>query len=205
MRNTIIWMLEKALLGLCFGSAILFFLVLLTVALPDAPDIPSGVYLVIILMALLAMVLVRVLGWLTGSASASLRRGPRNVSSPSNTKGVGMLQASTSQWRMGLIVASGCSMLLLLGAVVERRPYGYYTLLRLVVCATALYLAFIAYEAKSVGWAIALALTGVLFNPILPVRMRRADWQPFDIVAAIVIAVATVWFGRTKSPDTGTR
>lgn len=107
--------------------------------------------------------------------------------------------------RASILVPSVLSVLLLLGAVVERWPYGYYTLLRLVVCGTALYLLWIAYQAGKPGWAIVLGLTGLLFNPVIPIRMRRADWQLFDIAAAIVIAAAAFWFGRRAELQAGSR
>lgn len=110
------------------------------------------------------------------------------------------IPATSSSWRTGAVLTSAISILFLLGAVVQRWPYGYYTLLRVVVCGTALYLAVRAFEAKSPAWAIILCLTGLVFNPILPLRMRRAEWQPFDVGAAIVIAVATIRFGRTVQP-----
>ena len=90
------------------------------------------------------------------------------------------------------------SILLLLGAVPARWPDGCYTLLRLIVCGNAVYLAFRASEGKRLGWAIVLGLTALLFNLILPVRMRRSDGVPFDIGAAVVLAVAAFQSGRSR-------
>ena len=99
-----------------------------------------------------------------------------------------------------MVIASGLSVALLLGAATQRWPYGYYTLLRLVVCGTALYLAQATLKARRLGVTVVLGLTAALFNPILPVRMRRADWTPFDLAAAVVIAVATfLVVRRTRS------
>ncbi len=98
--------------------------------------------------------------------------------------------------RAGIVLLS---ILLLLGAAFGRWPYSYYTFLRLVVCGTALYLALTAYERKSAGWTIVLALTGALFNPIIPVRMRRTEWLPFDIAAAVVLAMVAFWLNRKST------
>jgi hypothetical protein len=114
-----------------------------------------------------------------------------------------MAERQEARWHPGILIAGGISVLLLLGAVVERWPYGYYTLMRLVVCGTALYLAFLAYEDHAIGWAIALSLTGLLFNPVLPVRLRRTDWQPFDVGAAVVIGVAAWRFRRATAAGGG--
>src|SRR5256885_215532 len=104
--------------------------------------------------------------------------------------------ATASDYRIGLLMASTVSVALLVGAAVGRWPYGYYTLLRLIVCGTVIYLAFIASEAKSRGWAITFVLLALLFNPVFIVRMHRADWRLFDIAAAIVIATAAALFRR---------
>jgi len=79
--------------------------------------------------------------------------------------------------------SGGESIPFLLGAVPARWPDGCYTLLRLIVCGTAACLAFLA---------------SLLFNPILPVRMRRSDWVPFDMGAAVALAVAAIQFGHSR-------
>ena len=52
-------------------------------------------------------------------------------------------------------------------------PYGFYTFLRLVVCAAT---AFLAYREWTVGsavtaWMVALGALALLFNPLLPVHL----------------------------------
>ena len=47
-----------------------------------------------------------------------------------------------------------------------------------------------AVKAKSigsVGWPWILGGMAVLFNPIVPIRMHRSDWQIVDFVAAITL------------------
>jgi uncharacterized membrane protein len=79
--------------------------------------------------------------------------------------------------------------LLLLAAVFGHWPYGFYTLLRLVVCGCSAYLAVKANSTRSVGWTWILGGMAVLFNPILPVRMQRSDWQIVDALAAVTLFV----------------
>lgn len=69
-------------------------------------------------------------------------------------------------------------------------PYGYYTLLRLVVSAAALYGVAVAVRRRAEGWAITLAVVVLLFNPIIPVHLDRATWAVLDIVAALVFVVS---------------
>jgi uncharacterized membrane protein YccC len=83
------------------------------------------------------------------------------------------------------LVAAG----MLLGAL-GRHPYGYYTLLRWVVCGATAYSAFEAVKVKKEGWAIMFGIIAVLFNPFVPARLDRATWSLFDCGTAILLAVS---------------
>ena len=68
-------------------------------------------------------------------------------------------------------------------------PYGYYQLLRFVVCGAAGYVAFIAYNWKKI-WAVWLfGFIAVLFNPLIPIHLSREIWQLIDVVCAALFAV----------------
>ena len=65
-------------------------------------------------------------------------------------------------------------------------PYGYYQLLRFVVCGAAAYVAFMAYNWQKI-WAVWLfGFIAVLFNPLIPVHLSREAWQPIDIICVIL-------------------
>jgi len=66
-------------------------------------------------------------------------------------------------YRIATIVAG----VMLVGTLLDL-PYGYFQLLRLVVCAVAAYGAFRAYQNDTSGWAVALGLIALLFNPSSP-------------------------------------
>jgi len=65
-------------------------------------------------------------------------------------------------------------------------PYGYYTLLRIVVCISATIIAYEAYEKiNRLGfWAVCFSLTALLFNPIIPIFLDRELWFFIDLVVA---------------------
>ena len=65
-------------------------------------------------------------------------------------------------------------------------PYGYYSFLRLAVCAAASVLAWRASKAGRPLWTLVMAGIALLFNPIIPVRFHRAEWAWIDAVAASV-------------------
>jgi uncharacterized membrane protein len=93
--------------------------------------------------------------------------------------------------------------LLLLAAVFGRWPYGFYTLLRLIVCGCSIYLAVKANSTRTVAWTWIMGGLAVVFNPILPVRMHRSNWRAVDALAAITFLVFfAVYKPRSYHPHT---
>ena len=80
-------------------------------------------------------------------------------------------------------------------------PYGYYTLLRIVVCAATGYLAW--SHASKLGldaWVFTLGGIAVLFNPIIPVHLEREVWAFIDVAAAVVIGAHYFSAGQRLFP-----
>lgn len=70
-------------------------------------------------------------------------------------------------------------------------PYGYYTLLRWVTCATAVIFAFHGHAGGKM-WALwTFGFVALLFNPIAPVYLSREAWRPIDLITAVLFAVGT--------------
>ncbi len=101
--------------------------------------------------------------------------------------------------RPHLIPSFGAAVLLV--AAIAKWPYGYYTLLRWVTCATAIFIAYKAYLWKG-NWAAWLfGLIAVLFNPLLPIHLSRRIWRPIDLtVAALFVAAAFVLRSPSANP-----
>ena len=87
-------------------------------------------------------------------------------------------------------VAAIASIILLVLAVTTRWPYGFYTFLRIVVCATAVWLAVEAYQFRKTPLALVLGGLAVLFNPLIPIYMRRTQWRWFDFLALLVLVIS---------------
>lgn len=70
-------------------------------------------------------------------------------------------------------------------------PYGYYTLLRIVVCGATSLLAY--NELNTSGavsmWGLLMGGVALLFNPIVPIHFSREIWAPIDILAAVAIFI----------------
>ncbi len=68
-----------------------------------------------------------------------------------------------------------------------RWPYGFYVVLRMAVCTSAIYLAARAWWSRTRIWALVMMGIAVLFNPILPIYLNRSLWKALDLVVAAVL------------------
>jgi hypothetical protein len=79
---------------------------------------------------------------------------------------------------------------LMLFAALGYWTYGYYQLLRFVVCGVGAYVAFMAYQWQRI-WAVWLfGIIAVLFNPVIPIRLPREVWQTIDVTCAFLFLSA---------------
>jgi len=89
--------------------------------------------------------------------------------------------------------------ILLLIAVVPGLPYGYYQLLRWVVCGASCYGAFIAHEQNQQYWKWIFISSAIVFNPIFPIHLSRPIWVPVDIATSICFAASYKLFRQPTS------
>jgi hypothetical protein len=66
-------------------------------------------------------------------------------------------------------------------------PYGYYVLLRLVVCLASI---FIAWRLKKKGEALmwAFVTLAILYNPIVKVPLGREVWMVANLISLVPFA-----------------
>ena len=69
-------------------------------------------------------------------------------------------------------------------------PYGYYQFMRIVVCGTAGYGAYLALQAEQHPWLWILGAVAILFNPVFPIHFDRSVWRILDIVTAVVLGMS---------------
>ena len=67
-------------------------------------------------------------------------------------------------------------------------PYGYYTLLRIVVAGSAGYLAWLDYSTHNSMSLLSgvMFFLAILFNPICPIYLPRAIWSFIDVICALI-------------------
>ncbi len=96
------------------------------------------------------------------------------------------IKASKSALYLPIIAAGMC-----VSAMLPGLPYGYFMLLRWVVCVSLCYAAhaLMKYKAEGLGWAcVAVA---VLFNPIFKVHLTRDVWWVVDGAGAAFLVFIT--------------
>jgi hypothetical protein len=99
-------------------------------------------------------------------------------------------------WEVALTVLVA---IILLAAAEGRYLYGFYMALRTAATVGGVYWAVRVYQAGPRGWMCAFLAVALLFNPILPVRMHREDWQPIDLVLGLLLlGWSGYWLWRTR-------
>ena len=90
-------------------------------------------------------------------------------------------------------VMLGTGALALFGAAVIDAPYFFYVLLRVFICLISAFLASKCYGGHRHPLAWALAAVALLFNPLVPVKMARSDWQVINVLTAILFIAFLVY------------
>ena len=93
-----------------------------------------------------------------------------------------------------LLAVSAVMLLLALAPL----PYGYYILLRLVVCVAFAWTAFDFSQEGRAPVAAVFVVGALLFNPIIPVHLNRELWAVLDVAAA-ALAGWGVWSARATN------
>ena len=69
-------------------------------------------------------------------------------------------------------------------------PYAFYMLVRIVVCAAAIFIAWRQYKLRGIdAWCFAFGCIAILFNPIFPINLSREMWAPLDVGVAALFGV----------------
>lgn len=82
-----------------------------------------------------------------------------------------------------------CGILLLI-AIPSWWPYGFYTLLRWVICAVSGHIAYGFYKSKLTGWTFVFCAIAVLFNPLYPLSLNKSSWVAIDFISSILFFVS---------------
>jgi uncharacterized protein DUF6804 len=96
-----------------------------------------------------------------------------------------------------LFVSIGVPILLLIG--LAPLPYGYYTFLRILVCASCIYLAK-KYHNRFTARSIIFGLLGILYNPIIPIHLTREIWTWLNPLTCLAL-LSNIPFSGTDNNE----
>jgi hypothetical protein len=69
-------------------------------------------------------------------------------------------------------------------------PYGYYTILRYVICIASVVFVIREYDREITVWIALFAVAAILFNPLLPVHFyRRSPWFLINILTGLLFLI----------------
>ncbi len=86
-------------------------------------------------------------------------------------------------------IVSVISIVMLLLAIADL-PYGYYTLLRVIITASAVFLVWIAYNLKKTFWVVLIGIVAILFNPLIPIHLDKETWVVIDLIVAVLFLIS---------------
>lgn len=99
-----------------------------------------------------------------------------------------------------IFIPQTIAIVMLLWALFPANPYGYYILLRWIICAMFAYLAVKAAENKQRDWVWILALVAAIYNPIVRVHLTREIWSIMNIIT-IIIALLSIRILKTNKKE----
>src|SRR5450631_2502408 len=90
--------------------------------------------------------------------------------------------------RVARIIIKSILAAILIGCLFKM-PYGYYQLVRWIVCAGFVYFSYTEYELKNTILSILCGLVAVLFNPLKPIYFKKETWHPIDMGIAVAVII----------------
>jgi ribosome silencing factor RsfS/YbeB/iojap len=82
-------------------------------------------------------------------------------------------------------IHSGVCAAVLLIIAFTQWPYFMYLLFRVFICGSSAYIASKLYSRHRVPLTWLFGAIAVLFNPVIPIKMARSDWQAVNLLTAI--------------------
>jgi len=99
-----------------------------------------------------------------------------------------------------IIIPSIVVMILLVIAIFPIEEYGYYILLRWIVCLTAIYITYLSKDEKQY-WTWVMGIIALIFNPLIPLHLGKEIWVVVDFIAAIVFGINVFIFRGEREKE----
>jgi hypothetical protein len=97
-------------------------------------------------------------------------------------------------------VSAAVACAVLAGAFAEGNPSWYFTMLRILVSGALTVLAVTAFTNEFTRWASVLGVAAVVYNPLIPLHLGRAIWQPVNVVTIVLIVLfsSVLWWTERR-------
>ena len=69
-------------------------------------------------------------------------------------------------------------------------PYSYYILLRFIICGVSICGIWYAYRVRKFLWLWVFSAIAVLFNPIIPIHLKKEAWIIVDLAVIIIFLIS---------------
>ena len=80
--------------------------------------------------------------------------------------------------------------IMLLWALYPENPYVYYTILRIVIFISAIYISTKYYQASNEKWLWIYGIIAFIYNPIFSIHLNREIWSVVNIATIVVIVIS---------------
>ncbi len=73
---------------------------------------------------------------------------------------------------------------------VSNIPYSYYIILRFIICGVSICGIWYAYRVRKFLWLWVFSAIAILFNPIIPIHLKKEAWIIVDLAVIIVFLIS---------------
>ena len=95
------------------------------------------------------------------------------------------------------VVARIVTSALLFWALAQHQ-YGYFVLLRWIVCGVSIYCSYLSYSKNIISWTWVFSFVALLFNPLAPIHLDRHTWTYFDLAIGFLLLSSIIFIKESN-------
>jgi len=79
-----------------------------------------------------------------------------------------------------------------------QHQFGYFVILRWVVCGVSIYCSYLSYSMINIPWTLVFGFVALLFNPLAPIRLDRHTWAYLDIAIGFLLLSSIIFIKESN-------
>jgi hypothetical protein len=99
-----------------------------------------------------------------------------------------------------LVVINLAAVAVLVWGLLPGNPYGYFLILRLIICAASVYVAVAAHRARQEAWTWIFGGCALLYNPFVRVHLTREIWWVINLLTIVLFVSSLLVLRRVSKP-----